>query len=124
MTTTATGTSETVSTAPPLRVTVAAFRRARQLLDREGMAQGSLRVGVKGGGCAGYSYVFRLEPGGPRADDLVLEGEGARVLVDPKSARVLQGSTLTFTDGLNGRGFEFDNPNVVRTCGCGTSFSA
>ena len=46
------------------------------------------------------------------------------MLVDPKSARVLQGSTLTFTDGLNGRGFEFDNPNVVRTCGCGTSFSA
>ena len=124
MTTTLNGTPDAPPAAPPLRVTDAAFRRARTLLEREGMAGGSLRVGVKGGGCAGYSYVFRLEPGGARPDDIVLEGQGARVLVDPKSARVLQGSTLTFTEGLNGRGFEFENPNAVRTCGCGTSFSA
>ncbi|HEY7530123.1 MAG TPA: iron-sulfur cluster assembly accessory protein [Gemmatimonadota bacterium] len=123
MTTTA-ETPGPASEAAPLLVTGAAFRRARQLLDREGLPDGSLRVGVKGGGCAGYSYVFRLEPGGPRPGDVVLEGEGARVLVDAKSARILQGSTLTFTDGLTGRGFEFDNPNAVRTCGCGTSFSA
>lgn len=107
-----------------LVVTDRAFARVGVLLEREGVAGGALRVGLRGGGCAGYEYVLKLESGEPRADDLVLSSGSAQVRVDPKSLRLLRGSTLDFTEGLNGRGFEFLNPNAVRTCGCGTSFSA
>ncbi len=110
--------------AAPLMVTEAAFRRVEVLLAREGMLGGALPVGLKGGGCAGFEYTLRLEPGDPRPTDAVISSGGARVYVDPKSARLLQGTILDFTDGLNGKGFTFDNPNAVRTCGCGTSFSA
>jgi iron-sulfur cluster assembly protein len=81
-----------------------------------------LRVGVKGGGCSGLSYVldFVTEP---RNDDKQLEFEGLAVYMDPKSAIYLKGTNLDFSDGLNGKGFTFVNPNAQRTCGCGSSFS-
>jgi iron-sulfur cluster assembly protein len=106
-----------------LDVTPAAYRRVETLLAREGMQQGALRVGVKGGGCAGYSYVLRLEAGEPRPNDVILSSGNARIYVDPKSARLLAGAVLDFSEGLSGKGFEFRNPNAARTCGCGTSFS-
>jgi len=80
-----------------------------------------LRVGVKGGGCSGLSYVLDFEKE-PRVDDKVFEFDGQRVFMDPKSAIYLKGTQLDFSDGLNGTGFTFVNPNAQRTCGCGSSF--
>ena len=80
-----------------------------------------LRLGIKGGGCSGMSYVLAFDEK-PRQGDNVLEQEGLTVFVDPKSLFYLSGTTLDFSDGLNGRGFVFNNPNAVRTCGCGQSF--
>jgi iron-sulfur cluster assembly protein len=115
------------SGAPPgplVAVTERAFRRVEALLAREGHPEGALRIGIKGGGCAGFSYTLRLEHTPARSDDVVLTSGNARVYVDPKSARLLAGSVLDFTEGLEGKGFTFENPNAVRTCGCGNSFSA
>jgi iron-sulfur cluster assembly protein len=115
---------EAAAGTPVLVVTERAFRRVETLLQREGMANGALRVGLKGGGCTGYQYVLKLEAGEPRPGDAVLESGPARVYVDPKSATLLSGTVLDFSDGLNGQGFTFENPNAKRTCGCGHSFSA
>lgn len=110
---------------PVVAVTERAFRRVEALLAREGhLPEGALRIGIKGGGCAGFSYTLRLEHAPARPDDVVLTSGNARVYVDPKSARLLAGSVLDFTEGLEGKGFTFENPNAVRTCGCGNSFSA
>jgi iron-sulfur cluster assembly protein len=86
--------------------------------------QGHLRVQVVGGGCSGMSYKlgFDKEPVG--ANDKVFEQDGVKVVVDQKSYLFITGTELDFSDGLNGTGFTFKNPNAKRTCGCGTSFSA
>lgn len=81
-----------------------------------------LRVGVKGGGCSGLSYVLDFEKL-PREDDRILEFDGVAIYLDPKSAIYLKGTELDFSDGLTGKGFSFVNPNAQRTCGCGSSFS-
>jgi iron-sulfur cluster assembly protein len=80
-----------------------------------------LRLGVKGGGCSGMSYVLAFDEK-PRESDKVFEIEGLTVFVDPKSLFYLAGTTLDFNDTLNARGFVFNNPNATRTCGCGHSF--
>ena len=82
-----------------------------------------LRVGVKGGGCSGLSYSLGFDSEA-RDNDKVLEIDGVRIFVDPKSLFYLSGTQLDFTDGLNGRGFVFNNPNATKTCGCGSSFGA
>jgi iron-sulfur cluster assembly protein len=84
-------------------------------------ASHALRLGVKGGGCSGFSYVLAFDDK-PREGDKVFEIGGITVHVDPKSLFYLAGTTLEFSDGLNGRGFVFKNPNAQRTCGCGSSF--
>jgi len=81
----------------------------------------ALRLGIKGGGCSGMSYVLAFDEK-PRQGDNTFEIEGLTVYVDPKSLFYLSGTTLDFSDGLNGRGFVFNNPNAARTCGCGSSF--
>ncbi len=81
-----------------------------------------LRMGIRGGGCSGFSYVLGFDPE-PRADDLVLEASGIPVFIDRRSLFYLMGVTLDFADGLLQRGFTFRNPNAVRTCGCGHSFA-
>ncbi len=81
-----------------------------------------LRVGVKGGGCSGLSYMLDFE-NAPRPDDKVFDFGDVRVFMDPKSAIYLNGTQLDFSDGLNGTGFSFVNPNAQRTCGCGSSFA-
>ncbi len=81
----------------------------------------ALRLGVKGGGCSGFTYVLAFDEK-PRADDIEFSIEGLNVYVDPKSLYFLSGTTLDFSDGLNGRGFVFNNPNANKTCGCGNSF--
>jgi iron-sulfur cluster assembly protein len=101
-----------------------ASRQIRKLLDKQGLPNGGLRVGVKAGGCSGFSYVFAWEAE-PRGDDVVFAGnEGARVFVDPRSLRFLDGTTLDYDTSLISKGFVFHNPNAKGTCGCGTSFSA
>ncbi len=80
-----------------------------------------LRLGVKGGGCSGLSYVLAFDDA-VKEKDMILEKHGVKILVDQKSMFYLSGTTLDFTDGLNGRGFVFNNPQAAKTCGCGSSF--
>ena len=82
-----------------------------------------LRVGVKGGGCSGLSYVLGFDSESKKGDK-ILELHGLTVFVDPKSLFYLSGTQLDFSDGLNGKGFVFNNPQATKTCGCGSSFSA
>ncbi len=81
----------------------------------------SLRLGVKGGGCSGLSYVLAFDDV-IKEKDLILEKHGVKIVVDQKSMFYLSGTTLDFSDGLTGRGFVFNNPQAAKTCGCGSSF--
>jgi len=81
-----------------------------------------IRVAVKGGGCSGLMYDLEFDSEIQEADQ-IFEDKGIKVLVDKKSLLYLLGTTLDFSDGLNGKGFQFVNPNASRTCGCGESFS-
>jgi iron-sulfur cluster assembly protein len=82
-----------------------------------------LRVGVKGGGCSGFSYVLDLTESQKETDEL-FEQHGVKIICDPKSLLYLNGTQIDFRDELMGRGFVFQNPNATSTCGCGSSFSA
>ncbi len=106
-------------TLPP-RVTDRAFARLAEIADLTGDAK-PLRVGVLGGGCSGFQYDIRLDDA--TADDLVLEKNGARVLVDSVSLPFLQNAVIDFTEELIGARFVVENPNATASCGCGTSFS-
>ena len=82
----------------------------------------ALRVSVEGGGCSGFSYKFDLTDA-TQDDDMVLEAEGAKVLIDPISLMYMGGSVIDFIDDLMGQSFQIKNPNATASCGCGTSFS-
>ena len=81
----------------------------------------TLRVGLRGGGCAGFSYV--LDFTGPKENDFVMNFDGIIVYLDPMSAMHLEGTTIDYVTGLMESGFKFINPNATKTCGCGSSFS-
>jgi iron-sulfur cluster assembly protein len=83
-----------------------------------------LRVGVVGGGCSGFQYSLGFDNASDPAKDQLIEQHGVCVAVDKKSALYLDGTTVDFYDGLEKRGFTFNNPNAVKSCGCGSSFSA
>ena len=83
-----------------------------------------LRIGVAAGGCSGFQYSLGFDTSTDAAKDQVSEQHGIKVAVDKKSSLYLDGTTLDFMDELNQRGFKFNNPNVVKSCGCGSSFSA
>lgn len=103
----------------PPKVTSRAFERLAEIgAADQGQA---LRVAVEGGGCSGFQYEIALDS--PRDDDLVLEGSGQKVLVDPVSLPFLQNATIDFSEELIGARFIIDNPNATSSCGCGTSFS-
>lgn len=80
-----------------------------------------LRLAVKGGGCSGMTYVLGFDEA-PKEKDVILQYHGITVFVDPKSLFFLSGTVLDFSDGLNGKGFVFNNPQAKKTCGCGNSF--
>ena len=82
-----------------------------------------LRMGVKGGGCSGFTYVLGFDEKASETDK-VFDASGVKVLVDERSLPYLSGVLLDYQDGLSGKGFTFDNPNATRTCGCGHSFNA
>jgi iron-sulfur cluster assembly protein len=93
-----------------------------QVMTREGKEGQYLRVSVVGGGCSGLSYKLSFEDK-PKDKDNVLEFIELNILIDAKSALFVKGMTLDFTDGLDGQGFVFNNPNSKQSCGCGSSFS-
>lgn len=82
-----------------------------------------LRIGVKGGGCSGFSYVMGFD-GAPTEDDHIQDVGGLKLFVDKKSALYLEGTTLDYVETIQQKGFVFNNPNATGTCGCGQSFSA
>lgn len=83
-----------------------------------------VRIGAKGGGCSGFSYVLDFDQAGPTEFDLAYEMHGVKYIVDKKSEFFMGGTVLDFNDDLLNRGFTFKNPSATGTCGCGTSFSA
>ena len=107
-----------------IQITEPAARKIRTLMAKQGLNEGGLRVGVKGGGCSGLSYTFTWEKQA-RAGDEVFEGsEGAKIFVDKKSLLFLNGTVLDYDTNMLTRGFVFNNPNAKSTCGCGSSFGA
>lgn len=108
-----------------IAITDKAVKEVRRLREADpSTANSVLRVQVVGGGCSGMSYKLGFESEPPKATDKTFERDGVVVAVDTKSYLFLAGTELDFTDGLNGQGFVFKNPNAKRTCGCGSSFSA
>ena len=105
----------------PVTVSARAARRIAEILKAEAQAT-MLRVAVTGGGCSGFQYNFTLDDT-RLDDDLVIEREGATVLVDPVSLDFLKGAEIDFVDDLIGAAFKVNNPNATASCGCGTSFS-
>ena len=107
-----------------LVLTQAAAQKVAELVEKEGLAgQKDLRVFVQGGGCAGMSYGMVFDEADEEGDDLVVESNGVRVLLDAMSASVLGGTEIDYDDGLMGQGFTFSNPNAKGSCACGHSFS-
>jgi iron-sulfur cluster assembly protein len=106
-----------------ITVTEKAKERIYAIRSEEGHTpQHNVRVAVKGGGCSGLMYDLLFDDHLTESDQ-IFEDRGVKVIVDKKSLLYLVGTTLDFTDGLNGKGFQFVNPNASRTCGCGESFS-
>lgn len=114
--------SETL-VAQEIQVTPKAILKIRQTFQKMGVEGGGLRLGVLGGGCSGLSYQFKFDAK-PRPKDHVFEFDGVKIFVDPKSILYLHGMTLDYKESLMQSGFEFENPNAKKSCGCGTSFSS
>jgi iron-sulfur cluster insertion protein len=110
-----------VETALPVTVSARAAKRIAEILKGE-PAPSMLRVAVTGGGCSGFQYNFAIDDA-RLDDDLVVERDGATVLIDPMSLDFLKGAEIDFVDDLIGQSFKINNPNATSSCGCGTSFS-
>jgi iron-sulfur cluster assembly protein len=104
-----------------LTITEKAAGRAREVLAEKGFPQGGLRVFVVGGGCAGYQYGMALTQHAEQ-DDLVVEQQGLKLVVDPESAPLLEGAEIDYVDDLMRSGFTIYNPNAAHSCACGHSF--
>lgn len=106
-----------------IRVTEKAVKEVKKIMVENSIPESyGLRVGVKGGGCSGLTYTMHFDEQ-PKESDTIIEQENIKLYVDGKSLFYLTGTELDFTDGLNGKGFIFNNPNAVKSCGCGESFS-
>ena len=103
-------------------VSETAARKLSSLIEESGFKTPFVRVAVKGGGCSGLSYDLSFDTEQQMSDTLA-EDKGVQILIDMKSLLYLYGTELDFSDGLNGKGFQFINPNASRTCGCGESFA-
>ena len=108
---------------PIISLTDAALKEVKRLINVQGIEEGGLRLGVKGGGCSGLSYTINFDDKIGQYDQ-IYEIDGVKVIVDAKSAIYLQGTQLDYQKDLMGGNFKFLNPNANKTCGCGESFSA
>ena len=105
-----------------IKITEKAANEVKKIMEENNVPESyGLRVGVKGGGCSGLTYTLGFD-GEQKEGDTVIEFNGVKLFVDGKSLFYLSGTELDFTDGLNGKGFIFNNPNAAKTCGCGESF--
>lgn len=112
----------TVTGGVPVDISASAAKRVAEILATEKPGS-ALRVGVDGGGCSGFQYTYDIVPAERAADDVVLERDGATVLIDTTSLEFLRGSTIDFVDDLMGSMFKIHNPQATASCGCGTSFA-
>lgn len=110
----------------PINLTESAAREIKKIITEQNLPgeETKLRVGVKGGGCSGFSYMLDLTEEAAGEQDETLESQGVKILVDMKSYLYLNGTEIDFKDEIMGRGFVFKNPNATSSCGCGSSFSA
>jgi iron-sulfur cluster assembly accessory protein len=113
-------TLSSTSDSPAVSMSASAAQRLRKILGAEDGA--ALRVSVKGGGCSGFQYAFDIDKARAE-DDLVIERDGAVILVDSVSLEYMKGSEVDFVDDLMGQSFKVKNPNAVASCGCGVSFT-
>lgn len=114
----------TTAVAACVTITEKAAGEMNRVLTDKKLPEGTvLRVGIAGGGCSGFSYSLGFDDKVDEMNDLVTTQHGLRVAVDRKSAMFLEGTTVDFYDGIERRGFTFDNPNAKKSCGCGSSFS-
>jgi iron-sulfur cluster assembly accessory protein len=122
---TTTPSSPTTPAATGILITETAAREIRNIIQQQELDADKvrLRVGVKGGGCSGFSYLLDLTES-QKDHDEEFEQNGIKVICDPKSLLYLNGTTIDFKDEIMGRGFVFQNPNATSSCGCGSSFSA
>jgi iron-sulfur cluster assembly accessory protein len=105
-----------------ITITQAAAQAILDLREKQKDPSLGIRLGVVGGGCAGFSYKLDMETS-PKDSDVVFEKNGAHVYVDPKSLKILDGVELDYFNTMTQRGFRFNNPNATTTCGCGSSFA-
>lgn len=113
----------TVGNEKLVKVLDGASEHLRGLLEKQGRSQGALKIAVVGGGCSGLQYQMDLVDG-PRDRDVLVESNGVKVVIDPKSALFVSGSELDYSHDLQQGGFKVQNPNAVVTCSCGESFAA
>lgn len=107
----------------PISLTEGAVKQLKRIMQEQNVpADYGVRVGVKGGGCSGFSYILGFDV--EKEKDEIYEVSGMKVLMEKSHAIYLLGMEIDWLDGLNNRGFTFNNPNASDTCGCGTSFSA
>lgn len=107
----------------PVNLTETALSEFKRLFFEKNMdSEHGLRIGVKGGGCAGFSYILGFDT--PKEGDESFEVDGLKIYMNKAHTLYLAGMEINYEDGLNARGFSFNNPNADKTCGCGTSFSA
>ncbi len=108
-----------------ITLTEKAAQEVKRIMDEQKLDESHvLRVGVVGGGCSGFQYSLGFDRNYDEKTDSKYEQHGITVVVDKKSSLYLDGTTVDFYDGLEKRGFTFDNPNAVKSCGCGSSFQA
>jgi iron-sulfur cluster assembly protein len=108
-----------------ITLTERAAEEVKRIIEDQKLGEGTvLRVGVSGGGCSGFMYKLAFDKSVDEAADSRFDMHGVPVVIDKKSALYLDGTTVDFYDGLEKRGFTFENPNAVKSCGCGSSFQA
>lgn len=111
----------TATQTTPVTLSASAAKQINAIMTKQG-ADRLLRVAVDGGGCSGFSYRFDFADA-PNSDDLLIERDGARVVIDEMSLEFLKGSEIDYSRELIGAAFKINNPNATANCGCGTSFS-
>lgn len=109
---------------PAVTIAESAVKELKKIIADQNLENPYVRVGITGGGCSGFQYSFAFADDYNAEQDSLFEQDGLNVIVDRKSALYLDGTTVNFYEGLEKRGFTFDNPNAVKTCGCGSSFQA